>query len=158
VIPLPFGLNAATIQLVALVAGFAVASVGGWVVRGWKEDAARLDAERDAHLIYVNTVDGWAAAMQEIGTQRVTDHQQAADDRRTFERRLKDATRPRSEPLVVCGPGLDTDGMVAAGGPVRFAPAFVGLWNDGLDIGLPAALRSGGSDRAGAPADPPRRD
>lgn len=50
-IPLPFGLNAAAIRLVALVAGFAVASVGGWVVRGWLADrdlaALTADIERN---------------------------------------------------------------------------------------------------------------
>jgi len=139
VIPLP---SPAILRATAIAVALAVSAAGGWKMRGWKEDAARLDAERTTHATYVATVDGWAAAMQVIHGLRAADQEQAATDRTEYQRRLKHATRPQSEPLVVCGPGLDAGRTAAGAVPVRFSADFVGLWDSALDIGLPATLRA----------------
>jgi hypothetical protein len=142
-IPLP---SFAAIRIGALVAVIAGAGVAGWMSRGWKEDAGRLDAERAARTLLVETVEGWAAGAQELDRLRAEAEQQAAEDRRTFNRRLKDAQR-QGRRLVGCEPVPHTGGLAGADPAVRFDPAFVGLWNDALAIGLPAPDRPGGDHR-----------
>ena len=159
-IPLPFGLSLATVRIGALVAVVVGAGVAGWTARGWREDAARLEADREAHATYVATVEGWAAALQFINGQRDQDRQQAADDRREFDRRVKDARRgPLAVANVECpvsgaelGVGASGSGLPVASVPVHrvaFTADFVRLWNDGLAVGLPATLRAGRSDGPG---------
>lgn len=149
-IPLP---SLATVRLGALVAAIVGAGVAGWTVRGWKEDAARLDDERAAVENMRRIAGIYGQALDEANAARDTDRQQAAADRQDFDRRLRNATRPQSKPLVVCGPGLRADGLADHRPAVRFDPDFVRLWNDGLAIGLPAALRADGGDGRGSVAD-----
>jgi hypothetical protein len=145
-IPLP-------VRIGLMVAALLGAALGGWQVRGWKEDAARLDAERVAHENYRKTTEGWAAAVQVITAERETDRQQAAADRRAWQKELNDAKR-NGTGLVVCRGGGDRPqasdpGAVSA----RLTGAAVRVWNDGLDIGLPKALRAGRADEPGTAAD-----
>lgn len=138
-------------KLAAVAVLIALSAFGGWHVRGWKEDAAKREAERAAHEKYVATVEGWAAAMQEIDKQRTAEQQQAAQDRNNWNRRLRYATRNGSKPLVDCGYGLDTSGH-ASYRPVAFTGDFAWLWDDALRIGLPQALRTGSDHGASAGA------
>jgi hypothetical protein len=119
------------IPLVTLAAGLGI----GWQVHSWKTVAEQAEAERQAAETYRRTVEGWSAAVQEITQDRETERRKAAADRRTFSRSLAD----EKAPLLECPP------QVAAGGPPaadpRLSPAFVGLWNQSLAIGLPDALR-----------------
>lgn len=127
-----------------IIVGIAVACVAGgigWNVRGWKEDAARLDAEREAQANYVRIADAYGRALTDAQEARTEDQQQAAADRLAFDRRLRDERRKKT-PLVVCGDGLRTDGLAGDRGDPRFTAEFVGLWNAALKIGLPAALRA----------------
>lgn len=137
----------------ALVAAVVGLLMTGWTARGWKEDAGRLKDERQAHEAYIKTTNDWAEVVQWINGQRDQERQQAVDDRREFDRRVNDAKRDQQ--MVVCGNGVGPGAATEPGGSVvRFSPAFTGLWNDGLAIGLPAALRAGRSDGPSAGADP----
>lgn len=127
-----------------IIVGIGIACVAGgigWSVRGWKEDAARLDAEREAQANYVRIADAYGRALTDAQEARTEDQQQAAADRLAFDRRLRDERRKKT-PLVVCGDGLRTDGLAGDRGDPRFTAEFVGLWNAALKIGLPAALRA----------------
>ena len=144
-IPLP-------VRLGLLAASIVGAGLAGWTSRGWKEDAARLDAERDAHARYVQIATAYGKALTDVNAGRAQDQQQAATDRREFNRRLGDEKRKGTR-LVGCGVDLNRGGSDNPGGAVRFDPAFVRLWDDGLAIGLPEAYRAGRPDRSGAGAE-----
>ena len=140
-------------QALAAVVIAAGGALGGWTVRGWREDAARLEAERAAVENMQRIAGIYGQALDDANTARAADQQQAADDRRVWQRRLRDATRQKDKPLVVCGPGLERPRSDDSGVPVRFADAFVWLWDDGLAIGLPDPYRAARPDRSGAWAD-----
>jgi hypothetical protein len=138
-------MNPLLIRLVAGLIVLVLASFAGWHVRGWREDAARLESERAAKDLYELTVEGWAAAMQVVAVSRAEEQQRATLDRAQFQRRLRDAQKAH-RPLA---------GAAAAGGAVVFSPDFVGLWNAALAIGLPAAFRARGAEGGRAAADLP---
>lgn len=145
--PMQYRQAAALIGIAIVVAGSGFA---GWQVRGWKEDAARLEDERQARADYLKLAGIYGQALNDANNQREADRQQAAADRSAYERRLKDATRPDAPPLAVCGPGLDPAGSAADRRPVRLTPAFARLLNGALTIGLPAPLRADGDHGRGA--------
>lgn len=132
-------------QALAAVVIAAGGALAGWQARGWREDAARLADERDAHANYIRIATAYGAALDDANDQAATDRAQADADRRTFDKELRHAKRQGTR-LVVCGPGLDTARPDDPGLPVRFDPYFVRLWNDALKIGLPTALRAPGRD------------
>ena len=140
-------------QIIAAVGVAICAGLAGWTVRGWQEDAARLDAERDAHANYIRIAATYGEALDAANDQRATDHQQAAADRQEFDRRMKHATRKWKPALAVCGDGLDAGRLDSTGLRVRFGNDFVGLWDDALAIGLPTPYRTTRPDRPGAGAD-----
>lgn len=146
-IPIQYRLAAALIGIAIVATGSAA---GAWTVRGWKEDAARLDAERQAQADYLKLAGIYGQALNDANNQREADRQQAAADRRDYERRLKDATRPDAPPLAVCGPGLAPAGPAADRRPVRLTPAFARLLNGAITIGLPTPLRADGDHGRGA--------
>lgn len=148
-IPVQYRLAAALIGI-AIVA--ACSAAGAWTARGWKEDAARLESERQAHARYIEIATAYGRALDAATAARAQDQQQAAADRQAYDRRLRDA-RKTETPLAVCGTGLDPARPDGHRLPVRFDPAFVRLWDDGLAIGLPATLRAASPDRSGARAD-----
>lgn len=135
-----------------LVAAIIGAGIAGWTTRGWKEDAARLDAARAAHARYIQIATAYGTALTEANAGRAQDQQQAAADRREFNRRLTDEKRKGTQ-LVECGAGLVAGKLDQHSGAVRFDPAFVRLWDDGLAIGLPEAHRAARLDRPGAGAE-----
>ncbi len=138
--------------LALMAAAIIGAGISGWTTRGWKEDAARLDAERNAHARYIQIATAYGNALTSANVALAKDQQQAAVDRREFNRRLSDEKRKGTR-LMGCGTGLDRGGQSGDSGPVRFYPAFVRLWDDGLAVGLPEAYRAGRPDRSGAGAD-----
>jgi type II secretory pathway pseudopilin PulG len=140
------------IRLVVAIVVVLMSALAGWTTRGWKEDAARLDAEREAHARYIKIAEAYGTALNEANAGRAQDQQQAASDRQDFTRRLKDETRKGTR-LVGCGAGLDAGRLDHSRAAVRFDPAFVGLWDDGLAVGLPEAYRAARPDRSGAGAD-----
>ncbi len=140
------------IKLAVLAAAIVGAGISGWTVRGWKEDAARLDVEREAIARMQRVAAIYGQALTTANGESAQQRQQAASDQQEFTRRLRDAKRQGSK-LVGCGAGLERSGQGSDLGAVRFDPAFVRLWNDGLAIGLPEAYRAGRPDRSGAGAD-----
>jgi hypothetical protein len=146
-IPIQYRLAAALIGVALVAVGSAA---GAWTARGWKEDAARLAAERQAQADYLKLASIYGQALNDANSQRETDRQMAAADRLAYQRRLKDATRPSAPPLALCGPGLDPAGPAADRRHVRLTPAFARLLNGALSIGLPAPLRADGDHSRGA--------
>lgn len=138
--------------LVVALMALAAAAFGGWHVRGWEEDAARLDAERKAHALLEQKEESWGKALQAIAGERELERQQGAADRRQWQKELEDAKRSGS--LVVCGAGLrDPEAGAAVGGGGRLSGDFVRLYNAGLAVGLPEALRPWRADGDAAGAD-----
>jgi hypothetical protein len=140
------------IRLWLMLAAVAMSALAGYQVRGWKEDSARLDAEREAHARYIQIATAYGTALTEANAGRAKDQQQAASDRQEFTRRLKDESRKGTR-LVGCDARLDVGRLDRHYGTVRFDPAFVRLWDDGLAIGLPEAYRTSRPDRSGAGAE-----
>lgn len=150
----PFSLIPLPVRVAVAVAVFAAAALAGWTARGWKEDAARLEVERTAHENYRKITEGWASAAQVITAGREADRQQAAEDRRKWQKEKDDAKREGS--LVLCAAGLRGDAQAAAGGgDPRLSGHAVRLWNGALDVGLPAAHRAWRADGAGTWPDLP---
>lgn len=146
-IPLP-------VRIAVAVVAFAASAMAGWTARGWKEDAARLEVEQAAHENYRKITAGWASAAQIITAGREADRQQAAEDRRKWQKERDDAKREGS--LVLCGTGLRSDAPAAAsGGDPHLSGRALGLWNGALDVGLPAAIRTWRTDGGGAGTDLP---
>lgn len=149
-IPAPYRL---LVGVIAALVALAAAAGAGWTARGWKEDAARLEAERAQAKFNKETLEGWAAAVQKITADREADRQQAANERRQWQKEIDDAKR--RGPLVLCGAGLRDDVAPRPGGAgARLSGDFVRLWNGAFGIGLPAALGPWRADGAGAEADP----
>lgn len=146
----------AWVMWAALAALTAAAYVAGWQTRGWREDAARLDAERQAHETYIATVRGWQAAAQEITRHREEDRRHAQADRRTWQQQLAAARTAGDRPGPGLGPGdADLRGPGHHGRDCRDRPAVPRrLWDDALAIGLPDALRPRPPAGPGAAADP----
>ncbi len=146
-------MNPATIKLIAIAVCFVLAAAGGWTARGWKADSDQLDAVQEEAKRHARNTEALAEGLQQIALVRELERQQAATDRTTFQRRLQDARKNTS--LVQCQPAA-VDGQPAAHDPaLRFTPGFIRLWNEALDIGLPAALRAGGTESADSWADLP---
>lgn len=114
-IPLP---GFATVRLVALVAGFAVASVGGWTVRGWR-------AERDIATITAS-----------IERNRAEAFKAGRDIERNEQEVVNHALRTQNESLAGIASRLRTDlerlrqraerPAAAAGVPAAPRPACAG--------------------------------
>jgi hypothetical protein len=140
------------IRLVVAIVVVLMSALAGWTTRGWKEDSARLDAERDAHARYIQIATAYGTALTEANAGRAQDQQQAASDRHDFDRRMKIETRKGTR-LVGCGAGLKAGRLDHSRAAVRFDPAFVRLWDDGIAIGLPEAYRTSRPDRSGIGAE-----
>jgi len=143
---IPMQIKLAVLAIAIIGAGFS-----GWTVRGWKEDAARLDAERAAIAQLQRVAALYGDALTSANDEAAQQRQQAASDRQEFTRRLRDEKRKGTH-LVGCSAGPDRGGQGGDRGPVRFDPAFVRLWDDGLAIGLPDTYRATRPDRSGTGA------
>lgn len=136
-IPIPaLGLPA---KLLILIAGLAFAFAAGWRVCDWRNDARLLESERQAAAQYRAGTERLLRLNHSIGQDLAIARTRAADERRTFARRLHDNTQP----LAFCMPGIRPAGSPPDPDPVRLSADFGRLWNDALAIGLPADHRPG---------------
>lgn len=148
-------MNPATVKLIVLAVALVVAAAGGWTARGWKADADQLDAVTAEAERHAKNTEALAAALQDISLVRESERQQAAVDRLNYQRRINHARKERT-PLAECQPSALPD--PAARPDVVLTRAFVGLWNDALDIGLPASLGAGRPESPGTGAGLPTLD
>lgn len=147
-------MNTATIKLIVAAILLVAAASGGWVARGWKADSDQLEAVNAEAKKYAANVEALADGIQKISIVREQERQQTDLDHADFQRRLKHAKRTR-EPMVECQPPNAVAPVAVDGDAVRFSPGFIRLWNEALDVGLPAALRAGGTESADTGADLP---
>lgn len=140
------------IRIMLMIAAVALSALAGWATRGWKEDAARLAAERAAVKQLQEVAGRYGQALNNANDALAKDHLQASADRHDFNRRLRDA-RKHGTKLVGCDARLDAGRPTDFGIRVHFDPVFVRLWDDGLAVGLPAAYRTASPDRSGTGAD-----
>lgn len=119
--------------------------VGGWVIRGWEEDAKRL-VEVESYVQQIKAgverdKTARAAASKQLGEEKA----RRARDRADFQRSL---TNVPDTPLFQCPAQSDKPAPAAPPADDRRLDAggFVGLWNDALFQGATPAERAGGAD------------
>jgi hypothetical protein len=140
-IPGPYRLLAAVVASIAL---FASGLLVGHREATNASAAAQLTANRQAAADYRATTVKWSAAVQDITAAREADRRKASADRQTLQRRLDDAQKTGS----LCTP--PSPGHAAG----ALSAGWVGLYNDAIATGLPAAYGPWRVDAATTTADP----
>lgn len=135
------------IQLVLGLLLLVSAFMAGMRVESNARDAAALQEERQAHAEKEAVARGIAQRNAGISATLEAERVARSDERRRFNKRLEAARHEGN--LVTCSQQPSGGRGLGGSAPaVYFGSGFVGLWDDALKVGLPAALGAAGADGA----------